>query len=142
MKKFLVEFTKRGLVAAAGGPVVLAIVYGILGATGEVASLTPGEVCMGVLTVTLMAFIAAGITAVYQTERLPLISAILIHAGVLYMDYLIMYLLNSWIPRNLTGIGVFTAIFIVGYALIWWCVYLSIKSKADCINQSLKNADK
>ena len=33
MKKFWKEFLLRGLVAAAGGPVVLAIIYGILGAT-------------------------------------------------------------------------------------------------------------
>ena len=138
MKKFLLEFIKRGLVAAAGGPIILAIVYGSIGANGVVTSLPPREVCVGILTVTLMAFIAAGITAVYQTERLPLMSAILIHAGVLYLDYLIMYLLNSWIPRNLTAIAIFTAIFAAGFTLVWVFIYLSIKSKTDRINQNLK----
>lgn len=139
MKKFFVEFLKRGTVAAAGGPVILAIIYGILGATGAVASLTPHEVCMGILTVTLMAFIAAGITAVYQSEQLPLISAILIHAGVLYCDYLIMYLLNSWIPRDLTAIGIFTAVFAVGYALIWLCIWLCIRKSTRQLNRSMEN---
>ena len=138
MKKFLLEFTKRGLVASAGGTIILAIVYGSIGANGVVTSLTPREVCLGILTVTLMAFIAAGITAVYQTERLPLMSAILIHAGVLYLDYLIMYLINSWIPRNLTAIGLFTGIFAAGFALVWVFIYLSIKSKTDHINKNLK----
>lgn len=137
MKKFWIEFTKRGLVAASGGPVILAIVYGILGASGTVASLTPQEVCVGVLTVTLMAFIAAGITAVYQSERLPLMSAILVHAGVLYLDYLIMYLLNNWMPRNLIGVGIFTGIFVTGYALVWVIVYFVIKAKTNHINQTL-----
>ena len=137
MKKFIHEFIRRGLMAAAGGPVVLAIVYGILGATGAADSLTPGEACMGILSVTLKAFIAAGITAVYQVERLPIASAIAIHGGVLYLDYLIMYLLNSWIPKG--GIGFFTVIFIAGYALVWVCIYTSIKIKTERLNRKMRH---
>lgn len=137
MKKFIHEFIRRGLMAAAGGPVVLAIVYGILGATGAADILTPGEACMGILSVTLMAFIAAGITAVYQVERLPIASAIAIHGGVLYLDYLIMYLLNSWIPKG--GIGFFTVIFIAGYALVWVCIYTSIKIKTERLNRKMRH---
>lgn len=137
MKKFIHEFIRRGLMAAAGGPVVLAIVYGILGATGAADSLTPGEACMGILSVTLMAFIAAGITAVYQVERLPIASAIAIHGGVLYLDYLIMYLLNSWIPKG--SIGFFTVIFIAGYALVWVCIYTSIKIKTERLNRKMRH---
>ena len=44
MKKHIVQFLKRGLMAAAGGPVVLAIVYGILGAVGVIETLTPEAV--------------------------------------------------------------------------------------------------
>ena len=138
MKKFIPEFIRRGLSAAAGGPVVLAIIYGILGATGTVDSLTPGEVCSGILSVTLMAFIAAGITAVYRMEQLPTASAIAIHGGVLYLDYLIMYLLNSWIPKD--GVWIFTAIFVAGYALIWLCIYGFIKAKTDRLNQKMQHA--
>ena len=133
------EFMKRGLVAAWGGPLILAIVYGILGATGAVESLTPREVCLGVISVTLMAFIAAGVTAVYQTERLPLLSAILIHAGVLYLDYLLMYLFNRWIPRDWGAIGLFTAIFAVGYALVWVIIYCVERKRIVGINKKLKN---
>lgn len=142
MKNYLPEFLKRGVMAASGGPVVLAVVYGILGAVGTIDSLSPGEVCMGVLTVTLMAFIAAGITVVYTVESLPLESAILIHAGVLYLDYLMMYLLNSWIPRDLAGIGIFTAIFAAGYAAVWLVIYLSIKAKTDRINRKLRGTER
>lgn len=137
MKQYVKEFCHRGLLAAAGGPVVLAIVYGILGKCGAVESISAGAVCAGILSVTLMAFIAAGITVVYTIEQLPLPMAILLHGGVLYLDYLIMYLLNSWIPRNSTGIGIFTAIFVVGYAVIWSFIYLSIRKKTDQINQRL-----
>ena len=139
MKKFCLEFLKRGLLAAWGGPFILAIIYGILGANGTVTALTPSEVCKGILSITLMAFIAAGIQAIYQVERLPLISAILIHGAVLYLDYLIMYLMNDWIPRNLGSLLIFTIIFIVGYVLIWVGIYLFTKRGTNNLNKKLKN---
>lgn len=141
MKKYALEFVHRGLLAAAGGPVILAIVYGILGAVGVIESLSAAEVCVGILSITVMAFIAAGITMVYTIESLPLISAILLHAGVLYLDYLIMYLLNNWMPRNFTAFGIFTAIFVVGYAIIWLGIYLATKAKTDSINKQLHKAE-
>ncbi len=137
MKRFTLEFCKRGLLAAAGGPMVLAIIYGILGAAGAAEALAPGQVCLGILTVTLMAFIAAGTTSIYTLEQLPLPCAILIHAGVLYLDYLLMYLLNNWIPRNAAAIGIFTAVFAAGFALIWLIIYLSIQKKTEQLNRQL-----
>jgi NADH:ubiquinone oxidoreductase subunit 6 (subunit J) len=137
MKKFCLEFLKRGLLAAGGGPIILAIIYGILGANGTVTALTPNEVCKGILSITLMAFIAAGIQAIYQIERLPIISAILIHGAVLYIDYLIMYLMNDWIPRNLESLSIFTIIFVVGYVLIWVGIYLFTRYKTHKLNQKL-----
>lgn len=139
MKKYISEFVHRGLLAAAGGPVILAIIYGILGATDVVMALAPSEVCLGILTITLMAFIAAGITMIYQVEQLPLLSAILVHAAVLYLDYLVMYLLNSWIPRNGSAIGVFTAIFFAGFALTWLVIYLCIRSNTRKLNEKWKS---
>lgn len=137
MKKFCLEFLKRGLLAAWGGPFILAIIYGILGANGTLTALTPSEVCKGILSITLMAFIAAGIQAIYQIERLPIISAILIHGAVLYLDYLIMYLMNDWIPRNFESLSIFTIIFVVGYVLIWVGIYLFTRYKTHKLNQRL-----
>lgn len=138
MKKHFLDFVQRGLMASAGGPVVLAIIYGVLGAVGVVESLTPAEVCKGILTITLMAFIAAGITVVYTIESLPLISAILIHAGVLYLDYLMIYLVNNWLARDWTAFCIFTAGFAVGYAIIWVCIYFITKSKTEQVNRKLR----
>ena len=137
MKKFWKEFLLRGLLAAGGGPVVLAIVYGILGATGTVTQFAPGEVCMGILTVTLLAFTVAGMTAIYQMEQLPLPIAILLHGGALYIAYILIYLLNGWLQRSLIPILVFTGIFIVGYALIWLIVYRVERAKAEKLNKIL-----
>lgn len=138
MKQYIKIALMRGLMAAAGGPVVLAIIYGILGLTGDVTALIPGEVCMGVLTVTLMAFIAAAVGVVYQIDRLPLLYAILIHALALYFDYLLVYLLNNWIPRSSSGIGIFTAIYFGAYAFVWVIIFLSIKIKTQRLNRKLR----
>lgn len=139
MKKYIVQFVLRGLVAAGGGPIVLAVIFGILGATGTVTALTPGEVCLGILSITLMAFIAGAITCIYQVESLPLPSAILIHGGVLYLDYLIMYLVNNWIPHNAKAIGTFSVIFVLGFAAVWACIYLHSRKKTAQLNNKLQS---
>ena len=140
MKSFWKSFLQRGLATCAGGPLILAIVYGILGASGAVETLTPREVCVGILTATVMAFIAAGITAIHQNERLPMGVNALIHTVVLYADYLIIYLLNDWIPKNWRAIGGFTGIFAVGFALIWLIIYLCVRKKTRQLNKKLPKA--
>jgi len=137
MKKFILDFLHRGLVAAGFGPVVLAVIYGILGATGVTNQLSPHAVSAGILSITLMAFIAGGIQSIYQVERLSLPAAISIHAAALYLDYLILYLFNDWIPRNATAISVFSVIFFVGFALVWGLIYLCIRKNTDRINKKL-----
>ena len=139
MKKFLKEFLLRGLICAAGGPLVLAIIYGILGATGTVKAISTTEVCMGILTITLLAFVAAGMTAIYQMEQLPLPMMILLHGGALYFVYILTYLINGWLQNSLVPILVFTGIFIAGYALVWLIIYLVEKSKAEKLTKLLKN---
>lgn len=138
MKKYVFGFLKRGLTAAVGGPVVLAIVYGILGAAGTVDSLSPGEVCMGILTVSLMAFIAAGINVVYEIEQLPLFTAILLHGVALYLDYILIYLLNGWLKSELTSVLVFTGIFVLGYAVIWLIIYAITKHSTERLNRKMQ----
>lgn len=140
MKRFWKEFLLRGLICASGGPIVLAIIYGILGATGTVESFSPREVCMGILTITLLAFIAAGMTAIYQMEQLPLPTMILLHGGALYIAYILTYLLNGWLKQQLIPIAIFTAIFVSGYAVIWLIIYCVTKAKTQALNRKLKNA--
>lgn len=138
MKAFWKEFLFRGLICAAGGPLVLAVIYGIWSVSGTVTQLTPGEVCLAIFTITLLAFIVAGMTAVYQQEQLPLPIAILLHGGTLYIAYLMIYLINGWLPQQLAAILVFTGIFVGIYALIWLFIYLVNKRKADKLNKLLK----
>ena len=127
----------RGLICAAGGPLVLAIIYGILGATGTAETISSMEVCTGILTITLLAFIAAGMTAIYQIEQLPLPTMILLHGGGLYIAYILIYLINGWLQNALTPILVFTGIFVAGYVLIWLIVYCIERAKTTKLNKLL-----
>ncbi len=138
MKKFLKEFLLRGLICTSGGPIVLAVIYGIWGATGAAESIPADEACLAILTITLLAFIAAGMTAIYQMEQLPLPMMILIHGGALYIAYILTYLINGWLEQQLTAFLVFTGIFVVGYAIIWLIIYFVEKAKAARVNQLLQ----
>ena len=137
MKKIVLEFLRRGAVACGIGPVVLAVVYLVLQKQFGVETLTVDAVCTGIVSLTALAFIAGGMNAVYQIERLPLMVAILIHGGVLYISYLAAYLVNGWLEQGTAPILIFTAIFVVGYLVIWAVIYSIIKRNTDRINQIL-----
>lgn len=138
MKKFVLEFLRRGLIASGIGPIVLAIVYLILQKTNAVETLSVNQVCIGIFSITALAFIAGGMNAIYQIERLPLMVAILIHGGILYISYLVTYLLNDWIDFGALPIVVFTAIFVVGYIVIGAIIYSIIKRNTAKLNKMLK----
>ena len=136
MKKHVIDFCKRGMVAAWGGPVIMAIVWLCLKAAGVVETLTVDQVVLGIISTTIMVFIAAGVSIVYQIETLPKSIAALIQMAVLYVDYMGIYLLNGWLPAD--KIGIFTLIFIAAFAVIWLIIYLTIRMKVNRINQKMQ----
>ena len=138
MKKFASNFLLRGLVACGFGPVVLAGVYLILQQQGVVQTLSVNEVSTGILSLFALAFVVGGMNAIYQVERLPVMLAILIHGVVLYGSYLIVYLVNDWLKWGFTPIIVFSAIFLLGYLMIWVIIYSVMKKNTVRINKQLK----
>ena len=138
MKKYMLEFLRRGLVACGFGPLVLAVFYLILQQRGDIQVLTVDQVCLGIFSLSALAFIAGGMNAIYQIERLPLMVAILIHGGVLYISYLLTFLLNDWLERAAVSIAVFSVVFVVGYLAVWAVIYSIIKRNTDRINRMLK----
>ena len=138
MKKFILEFLRRGFAVAGIGPIVLAFVYLMLKQTADVEMLSVNQVCIGIFSITALAVVAGGMNAVYQIERLPLMVAILIHGGVLYISYLATYLLNDWLDFGGLPIVIFSAIFVVGYIVIWAIIYSTIKRNTARINKMLK----
>ena len=138
MRKFVLEFLRRGFVACGMGPIILAILYLILQQTAAIDTLTVNQVCIGIFSITALAFIAGGMNAIYQIERLPLMVAILIHGSVLYISYLGTYLLNDWLVWGVMPIVVFSAIFVVGYVVIWAIIYSITKKNTEKLNEMLK----
>lgn len=138
MRKIVLGFFRRGLVAAGFGPIILAVLYMILQQQEMLETLTVNEVCIGIISLFSLAFIAGGMNAIYQIERIPLMIAILIHGGVLYISYLVTYLINGWLEWGTTPILVFTGIFVVGYVVVWMVIYSVTMKRTKQINEILK----
>ena len=139
MKKHIKKFVFRGLFVCGLGPIALAIVYAVLNATGAVSEMSVSEMVIGIVSVTVLAFIAGGISMIYEVERLPIAIAALIHAGVLYLDYIVIYLINGWLKEGIVPFVIFTSCFFVGFALIWLIIYLTSKKSTDEVNMALSS---
>lgn len=55
--------------------------------------------------------------------------------AVLYVDYLVIYLINGWMP--LKAIGIFTVGFLAIFAIVWAIIYLTIRNSVNKINAQL-----
>ena len=142
MKKIILEFFRRGFIASGFGPIILAVLYLILQHQVNLETLTVNQVCLGIFSLSALAFVAGGMNVIYQMERIPLMVAILIHGSVLYISYLVTYLLNGWLEWGMTPILVFTGIFVLSYFVIWAIIYSIIKRKTDNLNRILKEKQK
>ena len=138
MKQFMKDFLQRGMVAAGFGPLALVVFYLITAHYSGVGTLSVSEVCVGITTLTALAFIAGGMNAIYQIERLPLMASISIHGAVLYGCYLATYLINGWLEQGGGPILVFTVIFLAGYLAVWAMIYSITKRNTTRINEILK----
>ena len=138
MKRFALDFLHRGAIACGIGPLVLAIVYLLLQQSAAIQVLSVNQICIGIFSLSALAFLAGGLNALYQLERLPLLAAILIHGGALYLGYLATFLLNDWLDAGVIPIIVFTAIFVVGYIVIWAIIYSIIKRNTEKVNRLLQ----
>lgn len=137
--KYYKQFFLRGLVAMGFGPIVLAIVYLILGITGVAEAISVYEMALGIITITALAFLCGGITVVYQIEELAISKAITLHGIIIYIAYAVVYLTNGWLAEGAAPFLIFTAIFIVGYLLVWLIIYFVTKRGTKKLNIGLKN---
>ena len=138
LKKYFKDFLLRGLVSMGFGPIVLSIIYGILGLCGVVDKLAINDVVLGFLSITALAFLCGGITVVYQIEEIGISKAITLHGIALYVAYAVVYITNNWLKDGLTPFLIFTVIFVVGYALVWLVIYLITKRGTDSLNKKIK----
>ena len=138
MKKIVLGFLQKGLVACGFGPMVLVILYWILHRQCDLQYLSVNEVCTGIISLSVLAFIAGGMNVIYRIERLPLAVAILIHGSVLYISYLCTYLVNRWLEWGKAPVIVFTVIFVLGYLTIWAIIYWTTQKRTARLNEMLK----
>lgn len=138
MRKFFRDFIHRGLIACGFGPMILAIIYLTLQKYHVIQMVTVNELCMGIFTLSVLAFVCGGMNCIYQVEQLPLMWAILLHVSVLYISYLVVYLLNGWLKWGVIPVFVFTGIFVFAYLIIWAIIYLIMKHRTARINKILK----
>lgn len=137
MKKYILDFIHKGLLACGFGPITWAIVYFFLEKNGVVEVLTVRKVVFEIVTVALLAFVAGGINIIHQIERLPLMAAVTVHGVILYLTYVVIYLLNGWIVFGSIPLIIFTACFFVGYAVVWTIIYVVMKINASSVNRKL-----
>ena len=138
LKKYFKDFLLRGLVAMGFGPIILSIVYGILGLCRVVDKLAVNDVVLGFLSITALAFLCGGMTVVYQIEEIGISKAITLHGIALYLAYAVVYLSNNWLKDGLIPFLIFTVIFVAGYALVWLVIYLITKRGTDSLNKKIK----
>jgi hypothetical protein len=138
MKQTVLDFFRHGLIASGFGPMVLAILYLILQHQAGIEMLSVRQVCLGIGSLSALAFIAGGMNVIYRIEQLPLMAAILIHGGVLYISYLATYLINDWLEWGTTPILVFSGIFLLAYLVIWAVIYSTVIRKTKRLNELLK----
>ena len=132
------DFFFRGLLFGGFGPIIAGIVYLILHLTLKDLTLTGLQVFTVIVSTYLLAFVHAGASVFNQIESWPLAKSTLCHFGLLYIAYVLCYVINSWIPFESLVLGIFTAIFAVGYAVIWLAVYVSIRVTVKRLNRSLR----
>lgn len=137
MKDFIKNFIKSGMKAAGFGPLILVIFYYIYSFTINFHTISIQNVNKNILSSLLLAFIAGGISAVFKVERISLGLATMIDAIVIYVDYLLFYVFNNWIELQILSFLVFTALYIIGYLIIWLCIYHQGKVQVKQLNHKL-----
>ena len=106
MKKVIKSFILRGMLGAWGGPASLAIIWAIMYRNGILTDISISQAIQNVWSSMLLAFIAAGISVVHDSQRLPKPTAALIQCAVLYADDLIIDG-HRFVSRLFMGTGKF-----------------------------------
>lgn len=138
MNKYVKEFFHRGLIFGGFGPIILGIIYLIISKNVESFSLSAKEVLLGIVSIYILAFIQAGASVFNQIEEWPIPKSLLFHFLSIYLAYALCYILNSWIPFVPEVLLIFTAIFVVGYFVIWITVYICVNAASKKMNKKLK----
>lgn len=137
-KNYWKEFMLRGASFGGLGCIVVATVYLIISLAGVQVRAGGTEFFCATVSGYLLAFVVAGASVFYQIESWGLAKATLLHLVLLYAAYLGSCLINRWLPWDWLSVGIFTAVFVMGYLLIWAVVAATIRATARKLNEKLK----
>ena len=135
MNKYVKEFFHRGLMFSGLGSIIAAIIMFF-----EPWAMKDGKtVLIAIVSTYLLAFVHAGTTVFHTIESWSAMKSAFYQLLTLYISYLSCYLVNSWLSFNMAIVGIFTAIFVLGYVVVWLIVYISVKSASKKMNMKLKS---
>lgn len=137
MNKYLRVFLHRGLIFGGFGPIILGIVYAIIGASAKDLHLGGKEILIAIISIYMLAFLQAGASVFNQIEGWPLAKSLFFHFGTIYVAYLGCYLINTWIPFVPVAVLIFTGAFIISYVAIWLTVYYVVKLTEKKLNSKI-----
>ena len=138
MNRYVKSFFHRGLMFGGFGPIICGIIFCIISLNNNDFSVDGKQIMIAVLSTYILAFVHAGASVFNQIDEWPVAKSLLFHLGSLYVVYTVCYLLNSWIPFDFKVILIFTVCFVLLYLLIWFCVYIAVKSAEKYLNSKLK----
>lgn len=137
MNTYLKNFLMRGLVFGGFGPIIAGVIYAILEGTLPDFSLNGTQVCIGVISTYLLAFLQAGASVFNQIEHWSMAKSLFCHLLTVYAAYSLCYIVNGWIPFRWEMLLLFTAIFAVIYFAVYLTVYIIVKLTCRRLNRSL-----
>lgn len=121
------------------GPIIFAFIVFFIWKYAPDTQFSGEEILLGTISVYILAFVHAGASVFNQIDEWGINKSIGIHFATLYVAYSICYLINRWIPFDIKIFGIFTAIFVAVYAVVWVSVYLCVKRTSHLLSDGLKN---
>lgn len=138
MNRYLKDFLHRGLIFGGFGPIIAGIVYAVLDVSLPHVAVGGTDLLIIMVSTYLLAFVHAGASIFNQIEHWPIAKSLLCHFGTLYVAYLLCYVVNRWIAFDPMVVLIFSAIFVVGYFVVWLTVYTVVKMTEKKLNAKIK----
>ena len=139
MNKYFKEFLHRGLMFGGFGPIIVGIVFAILGVSIEDFHIDAWQILLAIVSTYVLAFVQAGASVFNGIESWSLAKSLGLHFLTLYVAYSTCYVVNSWIPFEPIVLVIFTVIFAVTYFFVWFLVYSIIKATERGLNKRIGN---
>lgn len=137
MRKYVKDFLMRGMIFGGLGPIILGIIYLFISLSVNDFTVTGKEAFLAILSVYILAFIQAGASVFNQIESWSVAKSTVIHLSVIYFDYVLCYLINTWLPFEWIAVLIFTGVFVLTYFVIWITVVLILKKTSKSLNEKL-----